>query len=165
MASKSAILTTGLVALCMLLTTIPAVGAHHDGTNHDVNTDRCLRQGTAWAAISNVEAAGVTLQTQVGGQNLQLPRGLLAAAVSTTGTLDVTVKHECVKHYVLTATVTSQQNGVNTYTYNAFPGCVGGADTYNVPVGMDVAHVSLDLVWYGCDGTSGKDHRDVDVVD
>lgn len=165
MAPKTAILTTGLVALCMLLTTMPVVGADHDGTNHGSDLERCLRQGTAWAAISNVEAAGVTLQTQVGSQSLALPRGLLAAAVSTTGTLDVTVTHECVKQYVLRATVVSNVNPTATYTWTAAPACVGGADTYNVPVGMDVVHVSLDLVWWGCDGTMGKDHRDVDVVD
>lgn len=161
-----------LAAICLISLAIPFAAfqavADHDGTKHDTDTTQpreCFEKGASSAAIGGVTANGVTLQTQVGGATLELPRDVLQLAVSTTGTLDVTVDHKCVKYYELHAERTDADGTVTPFTFTASPGCISGSDTHSIPIGMNLSEVRLKLVWWGCDGSMGTDYREIRVCD
>lgn len=155
------LILAGLLMIAFASVAMPPVVADH-GVPHEANCEGRVSS----ASISNVAANGVTLNTGLmGPTTLELPRKLLSLAVSSTGSLQVDVTHDCIRYYELTATVIGTISGTNTYTFTATPGCVGGVDTWNVPVGNDLADVNLVLKWIGCDGSTGTDQRDIHVVD
>lgn len=168
---QRAVLT--LLPLLLLAAVLPSVPADRHGGECDASDptcgvkvpDHCTKPGTAWAGITNVEAAGVTLQTQAGGTTLALPRGLLALAASTTGTLDVKVEHRCVMWYTFSWTKTDTLGQTTGGSTTVYPLCNGGGDLHQIPIGNDVVQVQMTLFWSGCDGTTGQDGRDVKVVD
>jgi len=160
---------TCLVALLTLAFAFvaPQVVATHDGTDrdHEFDTKKCFEKGASWASLGSVTANGVTLQTQLGGTTLELPRGLLAAAVSTTGHLEVTVDHQCVRAYNIVAVKTNALGTTTPLDHWQYPSCVPGTDTYQLPVGWDVVEYDIYLTWWGCDGSAGKDYVKIRVVD
>lgn len=125
----------------------------------------CEKGGSA--AIANVSANGVTLNPAGNDPTtLELPGRLINLGLSTNGTLRVDVKNHCIRAYALTATVVGTVSGTNSYTYTAAPNCaLNDVDTWAVPIGNDVADVTLDLSWVACSGATGSDHREVRVVD
>lgn len=153
----------GLVALALLLTAIPlAVPASADhGLPHD---GRCDEPGSSWAGFTGANAGGNALQ--LNGESFALPRGPLALVVSGDGSISVDITFRCIEVYhfvaIKTGTFTGTSTEVDTWVPKA---CGSGVDTYQLPVGLDLAHYDLFLEWYGCDGASGKEHRSIDVCD
>ncbi|HEX2021796.1 MAG TPA: hypothetical protein VHH36_03735 [Candidatus Thermoplasmatota archaeon] len=166
-------LLAALLVASLAATAFPVAAGGADGTPDcpaddplcDVEVpEACKRAGSASAAIANVKADGVTLQTQAGSQTLLLPRQLVALAVSTTGVLDVEVEHRCVLWYTFSWTVNGQL-GTSAGSSTAYPRCAGDTDVHQIPIGNDVADVHMELHWVGCDGAKGSDVRDAKVVD
>ncbi|HVL47275.1 MAG TPA: hypothetical protein VM889_01825 [Candidatus Thermoplasmatota archaeon] len=125
----------------------------------------CFEKGNSAAAIGNIQAGTVTLQTQVGNSAVELPRKDLAIAISTTGQLDVEVVHKCVREYTFSWTKTSMIGGPTSFTTTVYPNCFAGVDTYAIPVGWDLVDIHMTLTATGCDGATHSDVRDIKVVD
>lgn len=145
-------LVLAILLAAPLLAAVPLAGAD-DG--------RCDPSG---AAMTNIAASGVSLQTQAGSQTFVLPlRQALGA--STTGTLEVQVSYRCTLQYVFSWIVTGTISGTSSGGTTVSTGCESGANVHGVPIGNDVASVHLQVDWVGCDGTAGSDVRDATVVD
>lgn len=145
-------LVLAILLAAPLLATAPLAGAD-DG--------RCSPSG---AAIANIAASGVTLQTQAGSQTFVLPlRQALGA--STTGTLEVQVAYRCALQYLFSWVVTGTLSGTSSGSATVATACGSGSDAHGVPIGNDVASVHVQVDWVGCDGTAGSDARDGTVVD
>ena len=153
------------LVLALTASALPVATADRHCTDGACEPVDCKEAGSASAGIANVVVNGVTLQTQAGGTTFVLPLRATGLAMSTTGQLDVEIRHRCVLSYAFTWTVTSQVSGTTTNTVFMTPNCVGGTDVHAIPVGNDVVSVHMELAWKGCDGTSGRDVRDVTVVD
>lgn len=148
-----------LTALLLLAFAVPAASGDHGAAHPE-----CEREGVSGASISNLAVNGVTLQTQAGSATFVLPLRATGLAASTTGSLDVEVTHRCVRDYTITYVVNGAL-GTTTGAMSGFPACGSGVSTHAIPIGNDVASVHIELVWTGCNGTTGGEVRDVTAVD
>lgn len=149
-----------LAALLLLLAPALAPTAVADHCHED-----CDAGSNAW--FGGFESGGLTLQTAAGSATIPVWRGSAEhVAISMTGVVEVEVNYRCVEMYHFFVVKQDLVNGP-VVVYDAWmpKACGSGVDVHQVPIGLDAGQYEFFLEWVGCDGTAGRDYRELVIFD